>query len=130
MSSATWTLTPAPVRIGSSKGLKDECLETIRRWSPLQRDAEGMYYTARQLADIGAHDDAVDGLERSLTGGYFCLPALLTDPWLDGLRDVPRFRRHVDQVRMRHKSALVSFGVAGGKKLLGATRTHAVEAEP
>jgi hypothetical protein len=107
------------------EGKKEECIETIRRWSPLQRDAEGMYYTARQLAYVGAHEDALDGLERSLEGGYFCLPALLMDPWLDGLRDALRFRRHVERVRMRHKGALVSFGVAGGPKLLGATATQA-----
>jgi TolB-like protein len=107
------------------EGKKDECIETIRRWSPLQRDAEGMYYTSRQLAYVGAHEDAMDGLERSLASGYFCLPVLLTDPWLDGLRETPRFQRHVDRVRTRHKSALVSFGVAGGLKLLGAARPEA-----
>jgi TolB-like protein/tetratricopeptide (TPR) repeat protein len=110
------------------EGKQEECIETIRRWSPLQRDAEGMYYTSRQLAYIGAHEDALDGLERSLQGGYFCLPALLADPWLDGLRAAPRFGRYVDQVRARHERALVSFGVAGGRKLLGATNRSSLAA--
>ena len=111
------------------EGKKEECVETIRRWSPLQRDAEGMFYTSRQLAYVGAHDEAMDGLERALRHGYFCLPPLLTDPWLDGLRDSLRFRRHVDQVRERHERALVSFGVAGGMKLLVATRGGRGEAK-
>ena len=89
---------------------------------------EGVYYTSRQLAYLGAYEDALDGLERSLRGGYFCLPALLTDPWLDGLRGTPRFERYVDQVRERNERALVSFGVAGGRKLLDATRTSSLAA--
>jgi TolB-like protein/tetratricopeptide (TPR) repeat protein len=103
------------------EGKHQESIDTIRRWAPLQRDAEGAYYTSRQLAHIGAYEDALDGLERSLAGGYFCLPAVLRDPWLDGLRDSPRFASYVERVRTRHQRALVSFGVAGGIKLLGAT---------
>jgi TolB-like protein len=103
------------------EGKKEECVETIRRWSPLQRDAEGMYYTSRQLAYLGAYDDALDGLERSFQGGYFCLPVVLRDPWLDGLRDFPRFADYVEQVRARHQRAVVSFGMAGGPRLLGNT---------
>jgi tetratricopeptide (TPR) repeat protein len=101
------------------EGKHEESVQTIRRWAPLQRDAEGAYYTSRQLARIGAHDDALDGLERSLAGGYFCLPAVLRDPWLDGLRELPRFRAYVDRVRTRYERAVVSFEVAGGPKLLG-----------
>jgi TolB-like protein len=102
------------------EGKHEESVQTIRRWAPLQRDAEGVYYTSRQLAHIGAHDDALDGLERSLAGGYFCLPVVLRDPWLDDLRGSPRFGDYVDGVRARHQRAVVSFGVAGGPKLLGA----------
>jgi hypothetical protein len=102
------------------EGKNEESIETVRRWAPLQRDAEGAYYTSRQLAYIGAHEDALDGLDRSLAGGYFCLPAVLRDPWLDGLRDSPRFADYVERVRARHQRAVVSFGMAGGPKLLGA----------
>jgi hypothetical protein len=63
------------------EGKTDECVSAIRRWAPLQRDAEGAFYTSRQLAHLGAIDDALTGLERSLAGGYFCLPAALDDPW-------------------------------------------------
>jgi len=101
------------------EGKHEESIETIRRWAPLQRDAEGAYYTSRQLAYIGAHDDALYGLERSLAGGYFCLPVVLRDPWLDGLRDSARFRAYTERVRARHERAVVSFEVAGGPKLLG-----------
>jgi serine/threonine-protein kinase len=110
------------------EGKTEECVETIRRLAPLQRDAEGAYYTSRQLAYVGANEDALDGLERSLAGGYFCLPAVLRDPWLEGLRGSPRFARYVERVRTRHQRALVSFGVAGGMKLLGASARGATEA--
>jgi TolB-like protein/tetratricopeptide (TPR) repeat protein len=105
------------------EGKNQESIETIRRWAPLQRDAEGAYYTSRQLAHIGAYNDALDGLERSLAGGYFCLPVVLKDRCLDGLRDSPRFAAYVERVRARHQRALVSFGMAGGPKLLGTRET-------
>jgi TolB-like protein len=102
------------------EGKREEMVESIRRWGPLQRDAEGCYYTARQLAHVGAHDEALTCLERSLAGGYFCLPAVERDPWLDGLRSLDRFGDYVARVRERHQRAVVSFEVAGGPKLLGA----------
>ena len=107
------------------EGKHEEMVDSIRRWGPLQRDAEGCYYTARQLAHVGAHDEAITCLERSLAGGYFCLPAVERDPWLDGLRSLDRFRDYVGRVRERHQRAVVSFEVAGGPKLLG---NHALEA--
>jgi tetratricopeptide (TPR) repeat protein len=103
------------------EGKREEVISTILRWGPLQRDAEGCYYSARQLAYIGAHEEALACLERSLAGGYFCLPAVERDPWLDGLRSLEPFRDYVARVRERHQRAVVSFEVAGGPKLLGST---------
>jgi len=106
------------------EGKKEESVAAIRRWASLQRDAEGMYYTARQLTHVGAHDDALDSLDRSFAAGYFCLPAALRDPWLDPLRGSPRFEAHVERVRARSERARVSFEVAGGPKLLGVAPQH------
>jgi TolB-like protein len=110
------------------EGKNDEMVATIRRWGPLQRDAEGCYYSARQLAHVGAHDEALGCLDRSLAGGYFCLPAVERDPWLDGLRSLDRFHDYVGRVRERHQRAAVSYEVAGGPKLLGAAARVAVGA--
>jgi TolB-like protein len=112
------------------EGKDDECIATIARWAPLQRDAEGAFYTSRQLAHLGAHDDALSGLERSLAGGYFCLPVVLRDPWLAGLRGHPRFEAYAERVRARHERAAVSFEVAGGLKLLGVPSTRGRSPEP
>jgi len=106
------------------EGKTDECVAAIRRWASLQRDAEGAFYTSRQLAHLGAIDDALTGLERSLAGGYFCLPAALDDPWLAPIRSEPRFQAYVGRVRARHERAAVSFEVAGGPKLLGIPSTR------
>ncbi len=40
------------------------------------RDAEGLYYLARQLAYAGAADDAVALLERPTSAGFWCYPLL------------------------------------------------------
>ncbi|MGE0158760.1 MAG: hypothetical protein AB7T31_05060 [Gemmatimonadales bacterium] len=101
------------------EGKHEELVSTVRRWAPLQRDAEGCYYTARQLAHIGFTDDALTCLERSLAGGYFCLPAVERDPWLDSLRSLERFRDYTARVREHHQRALVTYEVAGGHRLLG-----------
>ena len=100
------------------EGKNEESVAAVRRWASVQRDAEGMFYTARQLARVGAHDDALDGLDRSFAAGYFC-PAALRDPWLDPLRGSRRFEAYVERVRSRSERARVSFEVAGGPKLLG-----------
>ena len=50
------------------------------------RDAEGLYYLARQLAHAGAAEEAVAVLERATAAGFFCYPLLASDEWLDPVR--------------------------------------------
>ncbi|HUF70329.1 MAG TPA: hypothetical protein VMM79_16900 [Longimicrobiales bacterium] len=101
------------------EGNVSESTAMIRRGTAAQRDGEGIYYVSRQLAYMNVADDALEGLGRSLEAGYFCFPAAARDPWLDGLRELPRFQEWLERVRARHERAAASFRVAGGTRLLG-----------
>ena len=53
-------------------------------------DPEALYYAARQYAIVGGTDRALELLEQCVRG-YFQVSALQCDPWLDPIRDSPRF---------------------------------------
>jgi hypothetical protein len=56
-------------------------------------DPEGLYYLARHLAHLSKIDEAMNLLERVVGGGFFCYPAIMEDPWLDPLRELPDSKR-------------------------------------
>jgi hypothetical protein len=83
------------------------------------RDAEGLYYLARQLAHAGAAEEAVALLKNATEEGFFCAPLLASDEWLDPLRHLPAF---VDVLRLaeeEHALAVSAFTGAGGDQILG-----------
>jgi serine/threonine protein kinase len=83
------------------------------------RDAEGIYYLARQLAHAGAAEEAMGLLERATGAGFWCYPLLASDEWLEPLRDRPEFvtvLRHAEQER---DLAVAAFTSAGGDQILG-----------
>ena len=93
-------------------------------WDALQPtihlpDPEGRFYFARHAARLGFRQEALDLLEGVIDGGFFCLPALARDPWLDGLRPLPQFTAIVRRAETRHRQALISFLSAEGDRVLG-----------
>jgi hypothetical protein len=82
------------------------------------RDSEGLYFLARLLAYVGERDEARRWLGRVVDGGFFCYPAFVRDPWLDGLRSDSGFREILRRAEERHRDAEVAFIQAGGDKLL------------
>jgi hypothetical protein len=84
------------------------------------RDAEGLYYMARQLAHAGAADEAVALLQSATAEGFFCAPLLASDDWLDPLRRLPAFDDVVRLAEREHGLAVAAFAAAGGEQILGA----------
>ncbi|HYA98349.1 MAG TPA: protein kinase [Methylomirabilota bacterium] len=83
------------------------------------RDPEGMYYQARQLSYLGAEEEALEMLARSIRNGFFCYPAFLNDPWFDRLRARAPFTKLLQQAEERHREGAAVFASAGGNTLLG-----------
>lgn len=101
------------------EGDRQRSLTEINRVVGTLRDAEALYYLVRQMARLGETDRACAQLERVVAMGFFCAPALATDPWLDPLRSDPRFALVLEQAEARHQRALRAYREAGGDQLLG-----------
>ena len=83
------------------------------------RDAEGLYYLARQLAHAGAAEEAAAVLERATAAGFFCYPLLASDEWLDPIRGLPGFDAVLRRAEREHELAVAAFASAGGDRILG-----------
>jgi tetratricopeptide (TPR) repeat protein len=57
------------------------------------RDPEALFYLSRHLARLNENGPALDVFERAVDGGFFCYPAMLSDPWLDSLRNHAQFEK-------------------------------------
>jgi hypothetical protein len=83
------------------------------------REPCGRFYAARFLAYSGDHELALDLVESSVAGGFYCYPFLARDRWLDPLRPDDRFARILNHARDRFESTLRVFREAGGEAILG-----------
>jgi tetratricopeptide (TPR) repeat protein len=87
------------------------------------RDPEALYYMARQLSHLRQSGPALEVLDRVVGGGFFCFPAMATDPWLDPLRKKPAFGKLLGLAEARHADALATFERLGGNKVLALAAT-------
>jgi hypothetical protein len=101
------------------EGRHTEAITTIQELASEFRDAEGLYYLARQLAYAGAPQQAVAVLQQSTAAGFFCYPLLASDEWLDSARDLPAFVAVLRRVQEEHELAVAAFAAAGGERILG-----------
>jgi TolB-like protein len=83
-------------------------------------DPEGLVLHVRELAYVGAIEEAMALLERVVRGGFHCHTALSRDPWLDPLRTRPEFVRAVREAETGHERAAAAYLAAGGERILGA----------
>ena len=83
------------------------------------RDPEGLYFQARTAAFLHANETAFPILEQVVKAGFLCHRSMDLDPWLDGLRGDPEYRRIHRISAERHREARVRFLEAGGDRLLG-----------
>ena len=82
-------------------------------------DPEGLFYSARSLARLGATDLALTTMSKSVDFGYYCYPAFSTDPWLDSLRGHTQFEQAMARAKEGHDAAVAAFAAAGGQRIIG-----------
>jgi hypothetical protein len=82
-------------------------------------DPEALFYLTRHLARLGELDAALDLFGRVVGGGFHCLPAMLTDPWLDPLRLKPRFTALLEKTEQHYRMAAKEFARLDGNRTLG-----------
>ena len=107
--------------ISALKGQSEPFRQGFARQAGALTDPEGMYYWALMAAVGGAHDEALDMLERSVRQGWMCYQPMATEPWLDPLRGDPRFKAVLKEAETRGRKAAAAFVQAGGDRLLGLT---------
>ncbi len=82
-------------------------------------DPEGLLYLTRHLAHLNEVDAALELFDRVVAGGHFCYPAICADPWLDPLRQRPKFAQLLAQVEQSHRAAAAEFARLAGNRILG-----------
>jgi len=102
------------------QGNRDEFLTANARIAQSGfRDPEGLYFQARTAAFVHANETAFALLERVVKDGFLCHRSMDLDPWLDGVRGDPEYRRIHRMSEERHREVRVQFLEAGGDRLLG-----------
>jgi DNA-binding winged helix-turn-helix (wHTH) protein/tetratricopeptide (TPR) repeat protein len=102
------------------EGKADESVAAVGRIVASDfRDPEGLFYLSRHLAHLNETGPAIGLLERVVEGGFFCYPAMTSDPWLAPLRKKPAFTQLLHHAESQHREASTLFARAGGDKALG-----------
>jgi eukaryotic-like serine/threonine-protein kinase len=81
-------------------------------------DPEGQYYVARALARLGEHETAVERVTLAVTNGFFCYHWFTRDPWLDPIRNDPRFVDTMRVAERRWREAEMAFHAHPGSRVL------------
>jgi len=98
------------------------CLGAIEVGESLtRRDPEGLFYTARHLAQINQRERALKILSGVIDSGFLCGSAISGDPWLASLRSLPDYSELLHIADQRRSQAHASFVEAGGPQLLNIT---------
>jgi len=82
-------------------------------------DPEGLFYLTRHLAHLNQADSALALFERVVGGGFFCYPAMASDPWLDPIRKKPQFAKLLGNAKQQHEMAQKEFYRLEGERILG-----------
>ena len=84
-------------------------------------DPEGYFCLSAFVARAGALDLALDALERTVAGGYYCPSSLRQDPFWDTARSSERFERLLARAEAGAAQAREAFERAGGSSVLRPT---------
>jgi TolB-like protein len=100
------------------EGKKEEGMKVVADFWQKDFDPEGLYFTARVLAQLGEADLSKTMLSRVIDGGFFCSTILLRDPWLDSIRGTSAFNDIVQRAEAKSRDAEDEFKRLGGDKIL------------
>ena len=84
-------------------------------------DPEGYFCLAAFIARAGDLDTALDTLERTVNGGYYCPVALRQDPYWEKARSTERFARLLAKSEAGTAEARNAFERAGGSSIFRPT---------
>lgn len=65
-------------------------------------DPEPAYYNAAEYAMLGDKEASIRSLQRAVDAGYFNYPAMLTNSFLDSMRDEPEFQKIIEKAKKKH----------------------------
>jgi eukaryotic-like serine/threonine-protein kinase len=82
-------------------------------------DPEGYFFLGIVLAGAAYAAPALSALERAVTGGFHCAPAMRRDPLFASIADTSSFARLLDIAEAGQAAARETFEEAGGPELLG-----------
>ena len=82
------------------------------------RDPEAMFYLSRHLAHLNDVGPALELFEHVVSGGYFCFPAIASDPWLASLGKKAAFTKLLRQAEKQHRAAAAAFAQLHGETVL------------
>ncbi len=78
-------------------------------------DPEGLYMISRSRARAGDVDAAAEMFARAVSNGYFNVPMLKRDPWLEPIRGYPQVVEVMALAEARHQAALATFSDPRGR---------------
>jgi len=90
--------------LGTLEGNREVALPGIEKIVTHNRDPEAWFYQVRSYGRLGEREKALDLLER-VSRSFFPVHAFEHDPWLDPLRDSPRFAEILRAAKERHEAA-------------------------
>lgn len=81
----------------------DEGLKATRNLEQANiSDAEAWYHFAENYGLLGDKEGCIRTLRRAVDGGYFNYPFMLTDFFLDSVRDEPEFQKILSEAKEKH----------------------------
>ncbi len=87
------------------EGNIEEGLKAGRKFEQINiSDAEAWYHFAENYGLLGDKEGCVRTLQRAVDGGFFNYPFMLTDPFLDSVRDDPEFQRILKMAKVKHEA--------------------------
>ena len=92
-------------------------LAAVDAAAALPVDAEALYYLVRTFARLGEDARAAAGLDRVVTGGFWCHETFARDPWLGDLRQRADVAHTIARAREHAVRADRLFGASGVARL-------------